>query len=616
MTSHTDSDLPPPVDLSHHFSSITKRRAPSEIKDAYKFFSIPGILNIAGGLPNPSYFPFDTLEAQAAKPTRFTPPSSSNSSPVHITLPTSAPPKDGDPTKRIDVSTALQYGTPEGYPPLLGWIRDFTRKHLHPSAPYQGGPDVILTCGSTDGFAKVLSLLIDPWTEGKDDYRDRPGLLVEEFTYGNVLAQARPLGVNIVPVKADQQGLVAYGEGGLESVLGGWDASKGRRPNVLYTVSLGGNPTGTVVGMERRKEVYEVCRRWDVVVVEDEPYWFLQFPNAQKEQARGRGLAVPKGAEENVSKKPSSGDWFLESLTPSYMSIDTDGRVIRLDTFSKTVAPGCRLGWVTAQPAIIERLQRITEATTQQPSGFVQGLVAELLIGQQGNKQQSSKPGWFWASSRRNASDEKAWDFSGFIHWLSGLREAYESRMLRMCRALDRDNYLLNTSPGPSPSATVQVPSPDDDFLLVTKSPLYTFTYPAGGMFIWLRLNFPTHPLYSIPPPPRTLPPDLTPHQLLSSALMIYLTRKPYRVLAAPGSMFAATEEIRREEGWKWFRLCFAAVDEDKVEEAGRRFAEGVRGFWRVRDWKIVKKLVTEGADGDSVDGEQVWNIGAFGMGC
>jgi DNA-binding transcriptional MocR family regulator len=49
---------------------------------------------------------------------------------------------------------------------------------------------------------------------------------------------------------------------------------------------------------------------------------------------------------------------FLDSLAPSFLSIDVDGRVVRLDTFSKTIAPGCRLGWITAQPAIIERYVR------------------------------------------------------------------------------------------------------------------------------------------------------------------------------------------------------------------------------------------------------------------
>lgn len=119
---------------------------------------------------------------------------------------------------------------------------------------------------------------------------------------------------------------------------------------------MGHNPTGWVLSVQRRKELYAVCSKYDVVIVEDDPYWYLQFPSAAVEEARSRGQAPPV-VEEHVPSK-SSGFDYIDSLTPSFLSVDTDGRVIRLDTFSKTVAPGCRLGWITAQPALIERFQR------------------------------------------------------------------------------------------------------------------------------------------------------------------------------------------------------------------------------------------------------------------
>lgn len=139
--------------------------------------------------------------------------------------------------KKVDVATALQYGQANGYPPLLDWVRQFTRDHLHPDAPYSGGPDVILTCGSTDGFAKTLEMFVNPWIEGLNDPRERPGLLCETFVYGNILSQAEPKGVQIVPVKADEKGMLADGPGGLEDVLKNWDSSKGKRPHLMYTVT-------------------------------------------------------------------------------------------------------------------------------------------------------------------------------------------------------------------------------------------------------------------------------------------------------------------------------------------------------------------------------------------
>lgn len=142
-----------------------------------------------------------------------------------------------DPIKKIDLTTALQYGLAQGYPPLLSFVRQFARDNLHPNVPYAGGPDVVLTCGSTDGFAKTLQLLVDPWVEGRDDPRDRPALLCEVFVYGNALSQAMPLGMQVAAVELDGEGMLATGPGGLEDVLANWDESKGKRPRVMYSVT-------------------------------------------------------------------------------------------------------------------------------------------------------------------------------------------------------------------------------------------------------------------------------------------------------------------------------------------------------------------------------------------
>jgi DNA-binding transcriptional MocR family regulator len=119
---------------------------------------------------------------------------------------------------------------------------------------------------------------------------------------------------------------------------------------------MGHNPTGYVMQLERRKEVYAVCSKYDVIILEDDPYWILQFPSAEIEEAKSRGLPIPEVKRQSLPK--TSGYPFLDSLAPSFLNIDVDGRVIRLDTFSKTVAPGCRLGWVTAQPAFIDKIVR------------------------------------------------------------------------------------------------------------------------------------------------------------------------------------------------------------------------------------------------------------------
>lgn len=142
-----------------------------------------------------------------------------------------------NPVKRIDLSTALQYGTAQGYPPLYYFVREFTQNNLHPNCPYKGGPEVILTCGNTDGFSKVLMALTNEWSEEKDWTRDRDWLLVERFAYMNAVQAAKPRGLGAVPVEIDDEGMCAHGPGGLQEVLEKWDHKKGRRPRLMYTVT-------------------------------------------------------------------------------------------------------------------------------------------------------------------------------------------------------------------------------------------------------------------------------------------------------------------------------------------------------------------------------------------
>ncbi|KAJ6155496.1 hypothetical protein N7470_006062 [Penicillium chermesinum] len=377
-----------PLDLSHHFSFVSKNRHLSDVKDFYKYYLIPGIANFAGvSMPHPSYFPYDSLEASVARPQRLQPANSGDASPEKLIIPKD--PQTTDPNLRIDLSSALQYGTAGGYPALLSFLRQFTRDHLHPNIPYAGGPDVIISCGNTDGLAKTIELFTNTWNADRDWIRQREGMLCEKFTYMNAVQTARPRGLNIVSVAMDGEGMLAAGKGGLADVLENWDFRRGRRPHLMYTVTIGQNPTGGVLSIERKKQIYALCQKYDIIIIEDEPYWNLQYPSAYEMEARCRGLACPPPPNFNANKK-SSGYSFLDSLAPSYLSIDTEGRVVRLDTFSKTIAPGSRCGWITAQPAVIERITRITEVTTQQPSGFVQSVIAETILGQQGSKGCSS----------------------------------------------------------------------------------------------------------------------------------------------------------------------------------------------------------------------------------
>jgi len=359
----------------------------------------------------------------------------------------------------------------------------------------------------------------------------------------------------------------ASGKGGLEDVLENWDETRGKRPHLIYTVTIGQNPTSGTLGVQRRKDIYAICCKYDVIIIEDDPYWYLQFPSANKSSMAARGEPTSYDAqpgEHNYNTPKSSGFPFLDSLVPSYLSVDTEGRVVRLDTFSKTVAPGCRLGWITTQPALCERILRITETSTQQPSGFVQSMIAELIMGPQ-----SSSDG-----GRGGAKDGQGWQVAGWVRWLEGLRGNYERRMNTMCNNLEDGKHLVKSGRRNSMS---------EEWSVVDKVQMYDFIWPLGGMFVWIKVNYDKHPLFK-----------KTTHEKLSRALWLFLTTKPFTVLVSPGLMFSPTPEIAKESGWSFFRLCFAAVDEPEVEASSKRFVAGVNAFWKKKSLDDIEDLAAQ----------------------
>jgi len=200
-------------------------------------------------LPHPDYFPYDTLEASTALPNRFKPTANNPIDPPdngksskeqpHASSHTVVPKVSGavDPLKKIDITSALQYGQAQGYPALQSFILQMVKENLHPNIPYAGGPDVVLTCGSTDGFSKSLQAFNNEWAEGINPIEEKEGLLCEKYAYMNAIQAARPRGMNIVPIEIDDEGMLATGKGGLEDVLENWDYTIGKRPHMMYTVT-------------------------------------------------------------------------------------------------------------------------------------------------------------------------------------------------------------------------------------------------------------------------------------------------------------------------------------------------------------------------------------------
>lgn len=182
-------------------------------------------------------------------------------------------------------------------------------------------------------------------------------------------------------------------------------------------------------------------------------------------------------------------------------------------------------------------------------------MVAELIMGPQSKND----------GGRGGLKDGQGWKVDGWVRWLEGLRGMYERRMNRMCRILEEGRFNLKQQRS--------IKEEESDWAVVSKVKLYEFDWPRAGMFVWIKMAYETHPLWG-----------QVEGAKLARAQWIFLTTKPYLVLASPGQIFSPTPEIAEVDGWKYFRLCFAAVTEDEVDASSARFVRGIQAFWRIKN--------------------------------
>ncbi|GMM33286.1 hypothetical protein DASC09_006110 [Saccharomycopsis crataegensis] len=354
-----------PLDLSHLFSTEVKARSPSKLKTIASHRATPDIAFLGGGLPLPSYFAWDTLSATTRKPPfeGGLPASVTASNELSFTVT-----KESDELD-IPLSKALQYGTPKGPTQLLDYLVEHTNK-IH-SIPYNDW-EIITTVGSTQSWDSCIRVFCDPGDT----------ILVEKYAFTSALETAVPQGVTTLTMEMDDSGIIPEM---LEEKLAKIKSSGAKLPKLIYTVPTGQNPTGSSMPFERRKAVYDIASKYDIIIIEDEPYYFLQLDQYVKASERTKPTHV-------------SSEEFIKSLVPSFLNLDVDGRVVRLDSFSKVLAPGSRLGWMTGQTAILERFLRVHETSIQTPSGFSSAMVYGTLA---------------------------RWGQDGFLDWLQALRHEY-----------------------------------------------------------------------------------------------------------------------------------------------------------------------------------------------
>lgn len=247
---------------------------------------------------------------------------------------------------------------------------------------------------------------------------------------------------------------------------------------------------------------------------------------------------------------------------------------------------------------IANTICRITETSTQQPSGFVQATVAEALIGPD-----PDGLSLFRSLPIHGRLTFEGWSVAGWVRWLAGIRGCIERRMLKISTILDENAYQLKQS---TPVSDLEA-----DWGVITKTKLISFDWPRGGMFIWLCVHFEEHPLWQVKG--KTIP--VLDGPTLSNAFMTFLTHKPYLILLAPGTMFSATPQIDSERSWRYFRLCFAAETANNIEPCARQFVNGLHKFWRIKSIREMERFVHE-LDTEDVGTECLSNLGYSMIGC
>jgi len=227
-------------------------------------------------------------------------------------------------------SEALQYGSGQGHPKLREQICDVMALEGIRANP----DDVVITTGSQQALDLISRMFIDPGDV----------VLVEAPSYVGALGTFRQYEASVVHVEMDNDGLVPNS---LRAAIKSLRAA-GRKIKFLYLIPNYQNPTGVCLPADRRTEILSICREEEIFVVEDNPYGLLGFD------------------------KPS----------PNAMRAEDSENVIYLGSFSKTIAPGLRVGWALVPQSLKDKLVISSESSILCPSNFTQLTISSYLADQ------------------------------------------------------------------------------------------------------------------------------------------------------------------------------------------------------------------------------------------
>ena len=275
------------------YSQRLSRVKGSVIREIFKMMADPQIISLGGGSPAAEGYPLEEVR------------------------------EISDRLLRDHGVEMLDYGLTSGYLPL----REAYLEHLVlPKGVEAQVENTIIMTGSGQGIYLIFDVFIDPGDT----------VLIESPTFLNTINVLRKMDANIIGVEMDEDGIIIED---LEEKI------KRHHPKLLYTIPTFQNPTGRSLGLARQ-QIAELAARYDMVVLEDDPYGDVRF--------RGEAL-------------------------PPIKSFDTSGNVIMLNSFSKTIAPGLRVGAVTAKKEWVQKLELVKQGADTHTATLPQAICAEFL---------------------------------------------------------------------------------------------------------------------------------------------------------------------------------------------------------------------------------------------
>ena len=267
----------------------------SEIRELLKLTEKPEVISFAGGLPAPELFPVEEMKEIS-----------------RLVLEESG-------------KEALQYTTTEGFGPLREQIAERMNRKLKTNISKD---DLLITSGSQQGLDFA----------GKIFLNEGDVVLVESPSYLGALNAFKSYCPTFIEVPTDNNGMIIEE---LEKILESTENVK-----MIYVIPDFQNPTGKTWSMERRNKFMDVINKFEIPVVEDNPYGELRFEG---------------------------------EILPSLKSMDEKGLVIFLGSFSKIFCPGYRIGWVCASPQILSKFIFVKQGADLQASTISQREVSKFI---------------------------------------------------------------------------------------------------------------------------------------------------------------------------------------------------------------------------------------------